>query len=173
MDRRHRGIIFYRLILPGFTLVNLRLGIFTLTELKPNGPLGWMMLGTGAFCCGVAGWLAGGGWSQGDLGSALVVPEAGGGRCLAPDVPRIGVATMWGGCSEAELALPYLPFLEAIGNHLAQADLDGLRRQLGAAHRELAWLFPQLGLEEPPRDPSDPVQGKLRLYEAVLALLRT
>ena len=38
MDRRHRGIIFYRLILPGFTLVNLGLGIFTLTGLKPTGP---------------------------------------------------------------------------------------------------------------------------------------
>jgi hypothetical protein len=59
MDRRRRGIIFYRVILPGFTLVNLGLGIFTLTGLKPNGPLGWMMLGTGVLCCGIAGWLAG------------------------------------------------------------------------------------------------------------------
>src|SRR5262249_58985446 len=63
--------------------------------------------------------------------------------------------------------------VEATGNHLAQADLSALRRQLAANHRELAWLFPQLGLEEPPHDPSDPVQGKLRLFEAVLALLRT
>ena len=114
---------------------------------------------------------------QGDSRTVVLTGDAGLGKTrMAADVRRSaadrGMATMWGGCSEAELALPYLPFLEAIGNHLAQADLGGLRRQL-ASHRELAWLFPQLELEEPPRDPSDPVQGKLRLFEAVLALLRT
>ena len=114
---------------------------------------------------------------QGDSRTVVLTGDAGLGKTrMAADVRRAaadrGMATMWGGCSEAELALPYLPFLEAIGNHLAQADLGGLRRQL-ASHRELAWLFPQLELEEPPRDPSDPVQGKLRLFEAVLALLRT
>jgi hypothetical protein len=71
MDRRRRGIIFYRVILPGFTLVNLGLGIFTLTGLKPNGLLGWMMLGTGVLCCGIAGWLAGAGWSKNYWGSAM------------------------------------------------------------------------------------------------------
>src|SRR5215472_13290197 len=115
---------------------------------------------------------------EGESRTVVVTGEAGLGKTrLAADARRAaaeaGMATMWGGCSEAELSLPYLPFLEAIGNHLAQADLPGLRRQLAAKHRELAWLFPQLELEEPPSDPSDPVQGKLRLFEAVLALLRT
>jgi AAA ATPase domain len=114
----------------------------------------------------------------GDSRTVVLTGDAGLGKTrMAVDVRRVaagrGMATMWGGCAEAELALPYLPFLEAIGNHLAQTDLTDLRRQLAANHRELAWLFPQLGLEEPPRDPSDPVQGKLRLFEAVLALLRT
>src|SRR5215472_10236517 len=114
----------------------------------------------------------------GDSRIVVVTGDAGLGKTrLAADLRHAaeqdGTAVMWGGCSEAELALPYLPFLEAIGNHLAQADLPGLRRQLAAKHRELAWLFPQLELEEPPSDPSDPVQGKLRLFEAVLALLRT
>ncbi|HEY4027030.1 MAG TPA: AAA family ATPase [Candidatus Dormibacteraeota bacterium] len=109
--------------------------------------------------------------------TVVVTGDAGLGKTrLAADLRRLageqGMAAMWGGCSEAELSLPYLPFLEAIGNHLAQADLTALRPQV-AAYRELAWLFPQLGLEEPPRDPSDPVQGKMRLFEAVLALLRT
>ena len=113
----------------------------------------------------------------GDSRTVVLTGDAGLGKTrMAADVRRVaterGMATMWGGCAEAELSLPYLPFLEAIGNYLAQADLGGLRRQL-AANRELAWLFPQLELEEPPRDPSDPVQGKLRLFEAVLALLRT
>src|SRR5215467_1088535 len=114
----------------------------------------------------------------GDSRTVVLTGDAGLGKTrMAVDVRRVaaerGMATMWGGCSEAELSLPYLPFLEAVGNYLAQADLSGLRRQLAATHRELAWLFPQLELEEPPRDPSDPVQGKLRLFEAVLALLRT
>ena len=95
---------------------------------------------------------------------------------LAADLRRAaveaGLATMWGGCSEAELSLPYLPFLEAVGNHLSQANLPAIRRQLTANHRELAWLFPQLEMPEPPQDPSDPVQGKLRLFEAVLGLFR-
>src|SRR5215471_20351821 len=113
----------------------------------------------------------------GDSRIVVVTGDAGLGKTrLAADLRHAaeqdGTAVMWGGCSEAELALPYLPFLEAIGNHLAQADLTLLRPQV-AAYRELAWLFPQLELEEPPRDPSDPIQGKLRLFEAVLALLRT
>jgi hypothetical protein len=71
MDRRRRGIIFYRVILPGFILVNLGLGIFTLMALQPAGWLGWMELGTGVFCCAIAGWLAGAGWSKAYWGSAM------------------------------------------------------------------------------------------------------
>jgi class 3 adenylate cyclase len=83
---------------------------------------------------------------------------------------RLGMNTLWGGCSEAELPLPYLPFLEAIGNYLADTDVEALRAKLGPVRRELAHLFPQL---EPagvaPDD--DSTQGRLRMYEAVLALL--
>jgi len=71
MDRRRRGIIFYRVILPGFTVVNLLLGIITLVQLRPAGWLAWMELGTGAFCCAIAGWLAGAGWSKSYWGSAM------------------------------------------------------------------------------------------------------
>jgi hypothetical protein len=71
MDRRRRGIIFYRVVLPGFTLVNLGLGVFTLLGLKPAGILGYMELGTGVFCCCIAGWLAGAGWSKSYWGSAM------------------------------------------------------------------------------------------------------
>jgi tetratricopeptide (TPR) repeat protein len=114
---------------------------------------------------------------DGDGRTFVLCGDAGLGKTrLAGDVRRAaaehGMLALWGGCSEAELSLPYLPFLEAIGNHLAQADLPALRRQLTANQRELAWLFPQLELTEPLQDPSDPVQGKLRLYEAVHTLLR-
>jgi hypothetical protein len=71
MDRRRRGIIFYRVVLPGFTIVNLGLGVLTLMGLKPMGFTGYMELFTGVFCCGIAGWLAGAGWSKSYWGSAM------------------------------------------------------------------------------------------------------
>jgi len=83
---------------------------------------------------------------------------------------RLGMQALWGSCSEAELALPYLPFLEAIGNHLAVADIEDLRTRLGLVRRELAHLFPQLEPEGVAPD-VDSTQGRMRLYEAVLALL--
>lgn len=84
---------------------------------------------------------------------------------------KIGAAVIWGGCSEAEYALPYLPFVEGIGNWLAGADLAAVRAALGPAAGELGQLFPQFG-DAIPAVTMDPSQSKLRLYEAVLALLR-
>lgn len=84
---------------------------------------------------------------------------------------KLGMAVLWGGCSEADLALPYLPFLEALGNYLAVADLGQVGEQLGPLRYELAHLFPQLAPESPQRDGGDPIQAKFRLFEAVLALI--
>jgi class 3 adenylate cyclase len=92
---------------------------------------------------------------------------------LAKRAHRLGWAVLWGGCSEAELSLPYLPLVEALGNYLSDRDIEPLARSLGAARRELAQLFPQLGGDEPTLPVSDPAQAKLRLFEAVVALLRT
>ena len=72
-----------------------------------------------------------------------------------------GMTVVMGACSEADLALPYLPFLEAIGNHLAAADLDDIRRKLGPVRRELAHLFPQLEPEGVAEVATDQTQGKL------------
>ena len=83
---------------------------------------------------------------------------------------QLGMTVLWGGCSEAELTLPYLPFLEAIGNYLASADLAEIRRRLGPIRRELAHLFPQLD-PDPSSSDDDTTQGKPRLFEAILALL--
>ena len=41
---------------------------------------------------------------------------------LSNQARRLGTVVLSGVCSEAELALPYLPFVEAIGNHLAGED---------------------------------------------------
>ena len=66
----------------------------------------------------------------------------------------LGWEVITGGCSEAEL--PYLPLVEAAGNFLARHDVDRLAASLGAARRELAYLFPQLAPDQPPAPVGDP-----------------
>ena len=112
---------------------------------------------------------------RGDGGVVIVGGEAGMGKTrlvgeLTSRARRLRCVVMSGACSEAELSLPYLPFLEAIGNRLTTEDLDGLRTRLGSAADELAQLFPQLG--RPNTTGGDPMQAKLRMFEAFLLLLR-
>jgi class 3 adenylate cyclase len=83
---------------------------------------------------------------------------------------RLNCVVMAGACSEADLSLPYLPFLEAVGNHLATENLPKLRERLGPAADELAHLFPQMGRPSPSGD--DATQAKLRLFESILLVLR-
>jgi len=56
--------VFYGIFLPIGVLANLGLGILILSELNPIDWLGAVKLGTGVFCCLVAGWLAAAAWSQ-------------------------------------------------------------------------------------------------------------
>jgi len=84
---------------------------------------------------------------------------------------KLGCDVLWGSCSEAELALPYLPFVEAVGNHLRERDPAVLRADLGSAAAELAQLFPQLSDGPPTAPVGDPAQAKLRLFESVVTLL--
>jgi class 3 adenylate cyclase/tetratricopeptide (TPR) repeat protein len=98
------------------------------------------------------------------LGKTRVVSE------LARRATALDFEVLWGACSEAELALPYLPLVEAIGNYISRKGSEHLATELGGARRELAQLFPQLG-EEAPGPVGDPGQAKLRLFEAVVALL--
>ena len=90
---------------------------------------------------------------------------------LAGGAQRLGWNVLWGGCSEAELPIPYLPVVEALGNYLSTQDVGEIGQSLGAARRELAQLFPQLGTNEPAAPVGDPGQAKLRLFEAIVALL--
>ncbi len=49
-----------------------------------------------------------------------------GSRGSSRSVPSgLGAVVLWGGCSEAEFALPYLPFVEALGNHVSAAWVVG------------------------------------------------
>jgi len=59
-----REVLFYRVFLPLGMMANLALGIFILTGLGPQSWSEWLQVGTGAFCCVVAGWLAAAAWSK-------------------------------------------------------------------------------------------------------------
>ncbi|HEY5661967.1 MAG TPA: AAA family ATPase [Gaiellaceae bacterium] len=112
---------------------------------------------------------------RGESRAVAVGGEAGMGKTrlvreLAERAERLGCEVLWGTCSEAELPLPYLPLVEALGNYLSRNDVAAVAASLGAAGRELGQLFPQLA----PHDTAplgDPTQAKLRLFEAVVALL--
>ncbi|MEA2628225.1 MAG: hypothetical protein QOJ10_685 [Chloroflexota bacterium] len=84
---------------------------------------------------------------------------------------KIGFEVLTGACSEAELSLPYLPFVEAVGNYLARTDLESLRERLGSSSRELGRLFPRLAGGEPQADLGDPAHARLRLCEALTDFL--
>ncbi|HYM96040.1 MAG TPA: AAA family ATPase, partial [Candidatus Sulfotelmatobacter sp.] len=112
---------------------------------------------------------------RGEGGVVIVGGEAGTGKTrlvntLATRARSLGCVVVSGACSEADLSLPYLPFLEAIGNHLQTEDLAQLRDRLGSAADELAQLFPQMG--RPAAPPGEATQAKLRLFESILLLLR-
>lgn len=61
-SRTHR--IFYSVFLPLGVIANLALGLVILVGLRPIGWSEWLQVGTGAFCCLVAGWLAAAAWSK-------------------------------------------------------------------------------------------------------------
>jgi len=112
---------------------------------------------------------------RGDGGVVIVGGEAGLGKTrlvntLAGRARRLGCVVLTGACSEAELALPYLPFLEAVGNYLATTDVSEVRNRIGSAAEELAQLFPQMG--RPASTGGDTTQAKLRLFESIMLLLR-
>jgi len=110
---------------------------------------------------------------RGDGGVVILGGEAGMGKTrlvneLSGRAKRLHCVVMSGACSEAELSLPYLPFLEAIGNRLGSEDAAALRERLGSAADDLAQLFPQLGHARPS---TADIQSKLRLFEAILIFL--
>ena len=111
---------------------------------------------------------------RGEGGMVLLAGEAGIGKTrLAAEAGSrargLGMTVLSGACSESALAMPYLPFMEALGNHVARADVGSLRGKLGRSAAELGHLFPRLG--PVPVEAGDPGQAKLRFFEAILQLL--
>jgi class 3 adenylate cyclase len=113
---------------------------------------------------------------RGDGGIAVLAGEAGIGKTrlaneLAVLARQLGSEVLWGTCSEAELSLPYLPFVEALGNYLDAQDSEAIGSRLGPTRRELSQLFPQVADGGPPAPTGDSEQAKLRLFEAIACLL--
>jgi hypothetical protein len=108
--------------------------------------------------------------------AALVGGEAGIGKTrLAAEFARAvheeGALVLYGRCDEG-LAVPYQPFVEALGPYIRAAGPDRLRAELGELEPELGRLFPEfVGLGEPVR--ADPESERFALFEAVSALIET
>ena len=114
--------------------------------------------------------------NRGDGRYVLLSGEAGIGKTrlateLSKRARKLGCDVLWGSCSDAELVLPFLPFVEAVGNHLGERDPAVVRTELGPAAEELAQLFPQLATGPSTAPAGDPAQAKLRLFESVVTLL--
>jgi DNA-binding CsgD family transcriptional regulator/tetratricopeptide (TPR) repeat protein len=86
------------------------------------------------------------------------------------DAASQGVLVLRGGASEAEGMPPYLPFLEALGQHIRHATPQQVREQTGVSAAVLATILPELRQrlgELPISYVLPPEQARLRLYEAV------
>jgi predicted ATPase/DNA-binding CsgD family transcriptional regulator len=91
-------------------------------------------------------------------------------QALADMAAARGTPTLWGGAFEAEGMPPYLPFLEALGQHVRSTPEAALREQAGAAAPIIATLLPELSLRlgsDSPPYVLPPEQARLRLFEAV------
>jgi DNA-binding CsgD family transcriptional regulator/tetratricopeptide (TPR) repeat protein len=91
-------------------------------------------------------------------------------REVADRAEQTGAPVLRGGASEAEGMPPYLPFLEALGQHIRAATPDEVRAQTGAMASVLATILPELTLclgELPSSYVLPPEQARLRLYEVV------
>jgi len=87
---------------------------------------------------------------RGEGGMLLLAGDAGIGKTrlageAAARARGLGMTVLSGACSESAMAMPYLPFLEALGNYVARADVHSLRGKLGRAAAQLGHLFPRLG----------------------------
>ena len=79
---------------------------------------------------------------------------------------------LFGRCDEG-LAVPYQPFIEAVGHllrPLSDAQVDGL---LGRTRPELAKILPELGSDTPASADDTASPDRYHLFEAVSTLLRT
>ncbi len=85
-----------------------------------------------------------------------------------------GALVLRGRASEAEGMPPYLPFIEALGQHIRTTDAEVLRAQSAGLAAVLAKLLPELAArvgELPATYALPPEQARLRLFQALAAFI--
>ncbi|MBA2450320.1 MAG: AAA family ATPase [Chloroflexi bacterium] len=117
--------------------------------------------------------------ADGRAGTVLVAGEPGIGKTRLLEVAaaraaRAGALVLRGGASDAEGMPPYLPFLEALGQHVRACTPEELGAQAGPLASILATILPELTVRLGQLSASyrlPPEQARLRLYEAVATFL--
>ena len=97
-------------------------------------------------------------------------------EALATQAVTQGAIALWGGATDMAGMPPYLPFLQALGDYIRKAPLDMLHAHTLRTAPVLSTLFPELALRQGDAGHNytvPPEQGKLRLYEAISALLQS
>ncbi len=117
-------------------------------------------------------------WSRlGPAGCQLLViaGEAGIGKSrlvaeLAHTLHGEGAAVLWGRSLERQL-VPYQPFVEALGDHLAARGPEETSALASAAGRPLGWLLPELADTPVATEPAEPGARRYLMFEAAATLL--
>jgi predicted ATPase len=89
---------------------------------------------------------------------------------VAARVRKDGAIVLQGSATELEGMPPYLPFLEALGQHIRVTSPDQLHQQVAGTAPILASILPELAVrlgELPAMYSLPPDQMRLRLYEAI------
>jgi hypothetical protein len=85
-----------------------------------------------------------------------------------------GAQTLLGHCHETEAGIPYLPFVEAIRQYVAERPDDVLREELGSAGPDVAKIVSEVTQRLPDVKPGprgDPEEDRYRLFDGVASFL--
>ncbi|MDP9238002.1 MAG: protein kinase [Chloroflexota bacterium] len=117
---------------------------------------------------------------SGQAALVMVVGEPGIGKTTVTEqlltyIGMRGGRTLVGHCyEEGSLALPYLPFVEAMRSYALVCERDQLEEELGTGAGEVARIVSEIrdrvAVELPP--PGNPEEERFRLFQAVTAFLR-
>ncbi|MBO3746195.1 AAA family ATPase [Streptosporangiaceae bacterium NEAU-GS5] len=98
------------------------------------------------------------------IGKSRLVAE------LAGTLHEEGAAVLWGRALEPQL-VPYQPFVEALGDHLAARGPKQTADLAKTAGRALSWLLPDLADAPGTAEPAEPGARRYLMFEAVAAVL--
>jgi class 3 adenylate cyclase len=85
-----------------------------------------------------------------------------------------GAQTLLGHCHETEAGIPYLPFVEAIRQYVAERPDEALREELGSAGPDVAKIVSEVTQRLPDVKPGprgDPEEDRYRLFDGVASFL--